>query len=90
MDETQALSDDDEHEAAKLLLDDQNEVQCRLVFVSDEPNVPKELLLSSGENHIGRAEQGWDPARPTTASTTTRSRGGMLSSSPIRRPRSCS
>ena len=28
MDETQALSDDDEHEAAKLLLDDQNEVQC--------------------------------------------------------------
>ena len=64
MDETQALSDDDEHEAAKLLLDDQNEVQCRLVLVSDEPNVPKELLLSSGENHIGRAEKGWDSGAP--------------------------
>ena len=64
MDETQALSDDDEHEAAKLLLDDQNEVQCRLVLVSDEPNVPKELLLSSGENHIGRAEKGWDQGAP--------------------------
>ena len=63
MDETQALSDD-EHEAAKLLLDDQNEVQCRLVLVSDEPNVPKELLLSSGENHIGRAETGWDQGAP--------------------------
>ena len=51
MDETQALSDDDEHEAAKLLLDE-DQVQCRLVLVSDEPGVPKELLLSSGENHI--------------------------------------
>ena len=63
MDETQALSDDDEHEAAKLLLDE-DQVQCRLVLVSDEPGVPKELLLSSGENHIGRNETGWDAGTP--------------------------
>ena len=46
-----------------MLLDDQNEVQCRLVLVSDDTrDVPKELLLSSGENHIGRRNKAGIPA----------------------------
>ena len=62
MDETQALSDD-EQEVGRLLLDEE-EVRCRLVLVSDHSDAPKELLLSSGENHIGRAERGWDQEVP--------------------------